>query len=63
MGIPENKKVVTVGGGTVSHVRPHLALTAPAYGTTARKLAGMVREHGQGDKFDIELHLTKNGRS
>lgn len=27
------------GGGTVFHVRPHLALAAPAYGQTARKIS------------------------
>jgi len=32
------KKIVIFGGGTISHVRSHLALCAPAYGTTARHL-------------------------
>lgn len=59
MGIPENKKVVIVGGGTVYHVRPHFALSAPAYGTTARKLVSLIREHEQSDKFDVILRLTK----
>jgi len=46
------------GGGTVSHVRPHLALAAPAYGGTARRLAKLVQKHmKEGDK--IGLHLTK----
>ena len=31
------KSVEIIGGGTVSHVRSHLALSAPAYGTTAKK--------------------------
>jgi hypothetical protein len=31
-------KVHIIGGGTVAHVRNHLALCAPAYGTTARAL-------------------------
>jgi len=31
-------RIVIVGGGTFSHVRNHLALAAPAFGTTARKL-------------------------
>ncbi len=34
----DNKKIVIIGGGTVSHVRNHLALCAPAYGNTARML-------------------------
>lgn len=33
-----NKEIHIIGGGTISHVRGHLALCAPAYGTTARKL-------------------------
>lgn len=41
------KKIVIIGGGTVYHVRPHLALSAPAYGTTARRIDEMVR-----DRFD-----------
>lgn len=40
------------GGGTVQHVRNHLALCAPAYGHTARVLA----EQLQGK---AELHLTR----
>lgn len=35
----DRKKIAVIGGGTVSHVRSHLALAAPAYGTTARELA------------------------
>ncbi|WP_060192187.1 phosphopantothenoylcysteine decarboxylase [Burkholderia ubonensis] len=45
------------GGGTVQHVRNHLALCAPAYGTTARKLAADL-ENLQ-DKHAVKLHLTK----
>lgn len=52
-----NKKVVILGGGTISHVRNHLALSAPAYGTIARKLADLCREHS--DKLDVVLALTK----
>lgn len=57
--IPNNKKVVIVGGGTVFHVRPHLAISAPAYGTTARRLSELAKEHPQGGRFDHELYLTK----
>lgn len=32
------KKIVLIGGGTVSYVRNHLALCAPAYGSTVRFL-------------------------
>ncbi len=51
------EKVHIIGGGTVSHVRSHLALTAPAYGTTARQLAELCREHS--DRYQVNVHLTK----
>lgn len=44
-----------VGGGTVSHVRNHLALCAPAYGTTARRLLGLCHAAGR----QAELILTR----
>lgn len=46
------------GGGTVSHVRPHLGLCAPAFGGTARRIAKLVRNH-LGPEDQIGLHLTK----
>ena len=39
-----NKKIHIFGGGTIELVRPHLALTAPAYGATMRQLAVLYRE-------------------
>jgi hypothetical protein len=39
-----NKKIVIIGGGTISHVRAHLAICAPAYGKTARTLEWMCQE-------------------
>ncbi len=50
-----------VGGGTVSHIRSHLALSAIAYGTTARHL---YLEAQSTSRFDIQLYLTTmaNGR-
>jgi hypothetical protein len=51
------KVVHVVGGGTVSHVRAHLALCAPAYGGTARRLVELCKEHDQ--TMDVILHLTK----
>src|SRR5512143_1365808 len=69
------KNFVVIGGGTVSHVRNHLALCAPAYGTTAKKLGDLfkrklnvhyaeayLREYGYWPAnvdFDVQLHLTK----
>ncbi len=51
------KLVHIIGGGTVSHVRNHLALCVPAYGTTARRLTELSR--AQSDAMDVVLHLTK----
>lgn len=49
-------RVHIFGGGTVYHVRPHLALSAPAYGQTAHKIHDLlVRFHATYAK----LHLTK----
>lgn len=69
------KNFVIIGGGTVSHVRNHLALCAPAYGQTARKLnhlfrdklnvtgaEAQMREYGywpSKQKEDVRLYLTK----
>lgn len=52
-----NKKVIILGGGTVSHIKSHLALTAPAYGNTARWLADLCRDYFK--NMDVELQLTK----
>ncbi len=60
-----NKRIHVFGGGTVSHVRSHLALCAPAYGNTAKELnAILVNKTLSVDKpaelnMDVELHLTK----
>lgn len=51
--------VHVLGGGTVYHVRPHLALAAPAYGNTARKIARLARSAWKGEDMTVELHLTK----
>lgn len=52
-----NKKIVIFGGGTVSHVRNHLALCAPAYGKTARRIAELAPGHYA--NMDVDLQLTK----
>src|SRR5512135_1796901 len=54
------KTIEIIGGGTVFHVRNHLALCAPAYGTTARvlyKLCG-TNDAARYD-YKVHLHLTK----
>lgn len=52
-----NKTVHIIGGGTLSHVRNHLAIAAPAFGATAKRLYELCQERF--DKMDIHLHLTK----
>lgn len=54
------KKIAILGGGTVFHVRPHLALSAPAYGKTARKIWGFTAEaFYKHDDYEVALFLTK----
>jgi hypothetical protein len=52
-------KIHIIGGGTVYHVRPHLALSAPAYGTTARKIAALFSINHHDQNREVELYLTK----
>lgn len=52
-----NKIVHIIGGGTVSHVRTHLALCSPAYGETARRIAELCR--AQASDMEVRLHLTR----
>jgi len=52
-----NKTIHIFGGGTFSHVRNHLALAMPAFGTTAKRINELCKERF--DKMDIFLHLTK----
>lgn len=51
-------KIHIIGGGTVYHVRPHLALSAPAYGETARRLDKLFH-YRHSDGRETVLHLTK----
>lgn len=46
-----NKTIHIIGGGTVFHIAPHLALCAPAYGSTPR----MLRDLCEIDDFDIAM--------
>lgn len=57
MGIPDIRKIHIIGGGTVFHVQNHLALCAPAYGSTAKRLHELFA--ARFDKMDVQLHLTK----
>jgi len=52
-----NKNIHIFGGGTVSYIANHLALSAPAYGSTARRIAELCEERF-GGKLDVKLELT-----
>lgn len=49
-------KVVVFGGGTFNHISCHLALAAPAFGGTAKKLHHMFTDNGA---LESHLVLTK----
>ena len=60
-------KIHIIGGGTVVHVRPHLALSAPSYGKTARYLHEAIEalwykgrnQRGELLFDDVKLHLSQ----
>ena len=52
-----DKQIHIFGGGTVSHVRNHLALAAPAYGGTAKTLALLCAQIIP--KMEVVMHLTR----
>lgn len=58
MSLPNPKKIAIIGGGTNSYIANHLALSAPAYGTTANELAYKFSHH-QDNKMEVKLYLTK----
>jgi hypothetical protein len=47
-----------IGGGTFFHVRPHLALSAPAFGSTARQLKKLCDSQFDSNYW-TNLHLTR----
>ena len=51
------REVHIVGGGTFSHVRKHLSLAAPAFGSTAQRLAELFASFAT--SLDTHVHLTK----
>lgn len=53
------KKVVIIGGGTFSHVRNHLALAAPAFGSTAKMIHAIMSQHQLMKQYHVQLTLTK----
>jgi hypothetical protein len=52
------KKIAILGGGTVFHVRPHLAISAPAYGKTANILESECSERFE-NGYQTYTFLTK----
>lgn len=51
------KKIVILGGGTNTYISNHLALSAPAYGNTAKALFHKFSKY-QSD-YEVDLFLTK----
>lgn len=47
------KRIYNVGGGSISWVRAHLALSAPAYGTTAKLITSF---YSQREEQKLEMH-------
>ena len=57
-GVPARRKIHIVGGGTIgNHVASHLAIAAPAYGTTAKRIAELCEIFWNG--LETHVHLTK----
>ncbi len=54
----KRREVHIIGGGTIAHVRPHLALAAPAYGYSAKEIEDLAIEAWEPDSKVI-LHLTR----
>lgn len=55
------KRIVIFGGGTMMHVRNHMALCAPAYGGTARSLGALLLAEIKQYKmpYEVDVRLTK----
>lgn len=56
------KSIHIIGGGTVFHIRPHLSISAVAYGNTAHQLTDLCKTHFDNNQFEIVCHLTKMAR-
>lgn len=53
----ERRKIHVVGGGTIEPVREHLALAAPAYGQTAKRIGELCSTFWSG--LEVNVHLTR----
>lgn len=54
----KSKPIYILGGGTVYYVRPHLALSAPAYGQTARDIWHLINTNWHDRAQNMCLGLT-----
>jgi len=48
----DNRRTIVIGGGTFNHIRNHMSLAAPAFGTTAKVMHSRLEQYS-------ELFLTK----
>lgn len=55
----DSKKAIVLGGGTFFHVKNHLSLCAPAFGTTARKISSYCLSSPHFKNLGIDIVLTK----
>ena len=53
------KEIQILGGGTFNHVRNHLSLSAPAFGTTARQIFDIITFDIRSFEYNTKLTLTK----
>jgi hypothetical protein len=53
------KNIHIFGGGTVNHISNHFAVSAPAYGGTARKIKDIIELDTRFSNFNKQLELTK----
>jgi hypothetical protein len=63
MSKPDERQIHVIGGGTVFHVRPHLAVSAVAYGGTARRIAALCEASNDRRDRSVQLHLTRMAAS
>ena len=53
------KNIHIFGGGTVAHIANHFAVTAPAYGSTAKRIAEIMSFDKRYDNLRVNLELTR----
>lgn len=55
----KSQNIHVLGGGTFTHVRNHLALSAPAFGSTAKHIKAVIDSTIDTNRYNTYLHLTK----